>query len=88
MISEDDHIIQIMPAGGWRYKEKDQEGKVADTGSIVGWGLRRDGFVVPLTHDVDSGIATEDAGVNTEVYHPSSTWENGPEQVIETGLDL
>lgn len=57
----DDHIIQMMPPGGWveavTFTEKNRPIEVYD--NMVGWGLTKSGRVVPLSLDYGSGAVME-----------------------------
>jgi hypothetical protein len=48
--SDHEQVVTLIPAGGWRIEYTDDDGATISE-PLVGWGLREDGSVVPLTTD-------------------------------------
>ena len=55
---DDKKIIQIMPAEGWRAAYFDDEQNEVFYNEIIAFGLRDDGFVVPIGWDGDESDDT------------------------------
>lgn len=52
--TNDEHIVQLIPADGWVAIYKDEETELR--APLVAWGLRRDGQVVPLDTDPEGDV--------------------------------
>ena len=80
-MAEDPHppITALLPDGGWRAEFTDTDGTKSSE-PLVGWGLRVDGSVVPLTTD-SAGFVDDFDGLSQEyrIYHPDTTPAKEPD---------